>query len=61
MLIETLSVFPELFEPYMSTSIMGRARRRGLFDFMAHDLRDWTMIAIARSMTPRLAAAPACS
>ena len=42
MLIETLSVFPELFEPYMSTSIMGRARRRGLFDFMAHDLRDWT-------------------
>lgn len=42
MLIETLSVFPELFEPYMSTSIMGRARTRGLFDFAAHDLRDWT-------------------
>lgn len=42
MLIETLSVFPELFEPYMSTSIMGRARSRGLFDFAAHDLRDWT-------------------
>lgn len=42
MLIETLSVFPELFEPYMSTSIMGRARGRGIFEFMAHDLRDWT-------------------
>lgn len=42
MLIETLSVFPELFEPYMSTSIMGRARARGLFDFAAYDLRDWT-------------------
>ena len=42
MLIETLSVFPELFEPYMSTSIMGRARKRGIFDFHAHDLRDWT-------------------
>ena len=42
MLIETLSVFPELFEPYMSTSIMGRARSAGLFDFKAHDLRDWT-------------------
>lgn len=42
MLIETLSVFPELFEPYMSTSIMGRARSRGLFDFAAYDLRDWT-------------------
>ena len=42
MLIETLSVFPELFEPYMSTSIMGRARKRGLFDFKTYDLRDWT-------------------
>ena len=42
MLIETLSVFPELFEPYMSTSIMGRARSAGLFDFSAYDLRDWT-------------------
>ena len=42
MLIETLSVFPEMFEPVMSTSILGRARSRGLFDFKAHDLRDWT-------------------
>lgn len=42
MLFETLSVFPELFEPYMSTSIMGRARARGLFEFKSHDLRDWT-------------------
>ncbi len=42
MLIETLSVFPEMFEPAMSTSILGRARREGLFDFRAHDLRDWT-------------------
>lgn len=42
MLIETLSVFPEMFEPVMSTSILGRARRAGLFDFQAYDLRDWT-------------------
>lgn len=42
MLFETLSVFPELFEPYMSTSIMGRARARGLFEFKSHNLRDWT-------------------
>ena len=27
MLIETLSVFPEMFEPVMSTSILGRARK----------------------------------
>lgn len=42
MLIETLSVFPEMFEPVMSTSILGRARRAGIFDFRAYDLRDWT-------------------
>lgn len=42
MIIETLSVFPEMFEPVMSTSILGRARRAGLFEFKAHDLRDWT-------------------
>ena len=42
MLIETLSVFPEMFEPVMSTSILGRARSRGLFDFHAYNLRDWT-------------------
>ena len=42
MLIETLSVFPGVFEPYLSTSIMGRARNAGIYDFCAHDLRDWT-------------------
>ena len=40
--IETLGVFPDMFEPIMSLSIMGRARRAGVFDFAAHDLRDWT-------------------
>ncbi len=39
---ETLSVFPEFFEPYMSSSIMGRARSRNLFSFSAYNLRDWT-------------------
>lgn len=42
MLIESLSVFPEMFEPVMSTSILGRARSAGLFEFNAYDLRDWT-------------------
>ena len=40
--IETLSVFPTMFEPVMSLSIMGRARKAGLLEFAAHDLRDWT-------------------
>ncbi len=41
-LFETLSVFPEVFEPYMQASIMGRARRSGIYDFVSYDLRDWT-------------------
>lgn len=42
MLIETLSVFPEMFDNVMSTSILGRAVSRGQFEFCAHNLRDWT-------------------
>lgn len=42
MQFETLSVFPQLFEPYLDASIMGRAKARGIFSFKAYDLRDWT-------------------
>lgn len=42
MIFETLSVFPDVFEPYLSASIMGRAQARGIFSFEAYDLRDWT-------------------
>lgn len=42
MIIETLSVFPDMFEGPMSSSIIGRARKKGILDFKAHDLRDWT-------------------
>lgn len=42
MIIETLSVFPDMFEGPMSTSMMGIARDRGILEFSAHDLRDWT-------------------
>lgn len=41
MRFETLSVFPEVFAPYLDASIMGRAQRAGILDFAAHDLRDW--------------------
>ena len=42
MRFETLSVFPEVFAPYLDASIMGRAQRAGILDCAAHDLRDWT-------------------
>ena len=42
MIIETLSVFPEMFDTVTSTSILGRAKTSGLFQFHAYNLRDWT-------------------
>lgn len=42
MRFETLSVFPQVFAPYLDESIMGRAQRKGVFDFEAFDLRRWT-------------------
>ncbi len=42
MRIETLSVFPQMFNDVMSLSIIGRARRAQKLDFVAHDLRKWT-------------------
>ncbi|OUO60980.1 tRNA (guanosine(37)-N1)-methyltransferase TrmD [Olsenella sp. An270] len=42
MRIEALTVIPEVFDPYLDASIMGRARRAGVFEFVAHDLRKWT-------------------
>ena len=42
MRIETVSVIPEVFDPYLDASILGRARAKEIFSFEAHDLRDWT-------------------
>jgi len=36
-----LSLFPEVFEPFLSTSIIGIARRKGLVEINLHNLRDW--------------------
>ena len=33
---DILSVFPEVFAPYLDASIMGRAQKAGIFDFTAH-------------------------
>lgn len=42
MIVETLSVFPDMFDGVMNASIMGRAQKKGILEFHAHDLRDWT-------------------
>lgn len=42
MRIDVVSVIPEVFGSYLSASILGRAQANGIFEFFAHDLRDWT-------------------
>ncbi len=42
MIVDVLTIFPEMFEGPMSTSMIGLARERGLLEFRTHDLRDWT-------------------
>ena len=42
MLIDILTVFPEMFGPVLEAGIVGRAIRSGLADVRVHDLRDFT-------------------
>lgn len=40
MRIDVVTLFPELFAAPLSTSVIGRARERGLLDVSLHDLRE---------------------
>lgn len=42
MIIDVITIFPQMFEGPMSTSIMGLAREKGSLEFRTHDLRQWT-------------------
>lgn len=42
MKIETLSVFPHCYDSVMGESMMRIAQEKGILEFTAHDLRDWT-------------------
>ena len=42
MLIETLSTFPHMYDSVMGESMMKRAQEKGILEFRANDLRDWT-------------------
>jgi tRNA (guanine37-N1)-methyltransferase len=38
---DVLTIFPELFESFRTTGVLGRAVERGLVGLEVHDLRDW--------------------
>jgi tRNA (guanine37-N1)-methyltransferase len=42
MRVQVLTIFPELFEPFLSTSLIGKAREKGLLEVRVHDLRGFT-------------------
>jgi tRNA (guanine37-N1)-methyltransferase len=39
---EVFSLFPEVFGPYLDSSILQRARAAGLVEVRLHNIRDWT-------------------
>jgi tRNA (guanine37-N1)-methyltransferase len=38
---DVFSLLPEVFPPYLNSSILHRARQRGLIDVRIHNIRDW--------------------
>lgn len=41
--IDVLTLFPEVFEPVLCSSILGIARQKGLVSYHLHDIRDYTL------------------
>lgn len=42
MLFDVFTILPEIFPPYLESSILLRARQRGLIDVRVHNIRDYT-------------------
>jgi len=42
MRFDVFSLFPDLLSPYLETSILDRARKKGLIEVNLHDIRTWT-------------------
>jgi tRNA (guanine37-N1)-methyltransferase len=48
--IDVVTLFPEIFEPVMGSSMLGIARDRGALEFHAHDLRQWALPGVHRQV-----------
>ena len=42
MRFRVLTIFPELFAPFLATSLVGRAIEKGILEVGVHDLRAWS-------------------
>jgi tRNA (guanine37-N1)-methyltransferase len=50
MRIDVITLFPEVFESIVSSSMLGIARQRGILEFQAHDLRTWALPGVHRQV-----------
>ena len=41
MRFEVFTIFPEVFDPYLRSSILQKASERNLVEFQVHNIRDW--------------------
>jgi tRNA (guanine37-N1)-methyltransferase len=48
--IDVISVLPDVFEPYASSSMLGIAREKGALDLAVHDLRAWALPGVHRQV-----------
>jgi tRNA (guanine37-N1)-methyltransferase len=48
--VDVLTLFPEVFEPIVSSSMLGIAQIRGALEFATHDLRQWALPGIHRQV-----------
>lgn len=42
MIVDVITIFPQIVDSVLSASVLGIARDRGLVEVRCHDLRDWT-------------------
>ncbi len=50
MRVDAVSIFPQVFEPVLSVSMLGIARERGVLEFFSHDLRQWALPGVHRQV-----------
>lgn len=50
MRVDVITVLPEVFEPYASSSMLGIARDRGALELEVHDLRRWALPGVHRQV-----------
>jgi len=50
MRIDVITLFPDIFDAVVSSSMLGIARDRGILEFFVHDLRDWALPGVHRQV-----------